>query len=81
MPLEESFRKTPLEYKPENRRAQEIGSSSRTAGLTSAPSQADSWEASQINKIRSRSNSYLDINVKSIQFLTNYLENKLCLKV
>ncbi|KAL1215080.1 hypothetical protein V5N11_007658 [Cardamine amara subsp. amara] len=44
---EESFRKNTLEYTPENRRSQEIG-------LASAPSKADSWETSQINKVKSR---------------------------
>ncbi|KAG7613783.1 Remorin C-terminal [Arabidopsis suecica] len=51
---EESFRKKLLEYPSENRRPQEIGSSSGTSGLASASSKADSWEKSQIKKIRLR---------------------------
>ncbi|EFH42683.1 remorin family protein [Arabidopsis lyrata subsp. lyrata] len=50
----ESFRKKLLEYPSENRRPQEIGSSSRTSGLASASSKADSWENSHIKKIRLR---------------------------
>jgi len=55
LPPEESFRKKLLEYPSENRRPQEIGSSSGTSGLASASSKADSWEKSQIKKIRLRS--------------------------
>ncbi|XP_018490382.2 remorin 1.4, partial [Raphanus sativus] len=51
----ESFRKKNMDNIPqENRRAQEVGSSSRTLGLASAPSKADSWEKSQLHKIRLR---------------------------
>ncbi|ESQ31807.1 hypothetical protein EUTSA_v10004785mg [Eutrema salsugineum] len=51
---EESFRKKPSEYSPENRRTQELGSSSRASGLARAPSKADSWENTQMNKIKLR---------------------------
>ncbi|CAH2044043.1 unnamed protein product [Thlaspi arvense] len=51
---EESFRKKPLEYSPEHRLAKDIGSSIRASGLASAPSKADSWEKTQMNKIRLR---------------------------
>ncbi|KAF8089547.1 hypothetical protein N665_0502s0014 [Sinapis alba] len=44
----ESFKKQQMDY------PQEIGSSSKTLGLSSAPSKADSWEKSQLNKIRLR---------------------------
>ncbi|CAH8389655.1 unnamed protein product [Eruca vesicaria subsp. sativa] len=51
---EESFRKEKMDNPQENRREQEIGSSSRTLGLASGTSKADSWEKSQLNKIRLR---------------------------
>ncbi|KFK27892.1 hypothetical protein AALP_AA8G443400 [Arabis alpina] len=48
---EDSFRTKPLEYPSETRRAQEIGSASKTSGHASVASKADSWEKTQINKI------------------------------
>lgn len=56
---EGSFRKNPFDFTLDNRQAQETGSSSRTSELASVPSKADSWEKSQINKIRIRSNFIL----------------------
>ncbi|KAG2263554.1 hypothetical protein Bca52824_070633 [Brassica carinata] len=51
----ESFIKQKMDNTPqENRRAQEIDSSSRTLGLASVSSKADSWEKTQLNKIRLR---------------------------
>ncbi|XP_010443945.1 PREDICTED: remorin-like [Camelina sativa] len=51
---EESFKKKSLECLPENRRAKEMDSSSRTSVLALAPSKVDSWENTQIKKIRLR---------------------------
>ncbi|EOA14819.1 hypothetical protein CARUB_v10028128mg [Capsella rubella] len=50
----ESFRKNPLEYLPKNHSEKEIGSSYTTTRLPLVPSKADSWENSQIKKIRLR---------------------------
>ena len=54
-----------------DRREQEIGSSSRTLGLASAPSKADSWEKSQLDKIKLRSNFILNqsFNIKVYRIL------------
>ncbi|KAL0762326.1 hypothetical protein Bca101_078477 [Brassica carinata] len=51
---EESFKKQQMDNPQKDRREQEIGSSSRTSGLASAPSKADSREKSQLDKIRLR---------------------------
>ncbi|XP_010457129.1 PREDICTED: remorin-like isoform X2 [Camelina sativa] len=51
---EESFKKKSLEYLPENCRTKEMDSSSKTSGLALTPSKADSWENTQIKKIRLR---------------------------